>query len=222
MNIMRKCKSGFLGLAGVAAVALILGGALFAKDDAVAKDKAVVPYPLDTCAVSGEKFAADAKPVVETVEGREVRFCCGGCSGKFKADTKGYFKKVDAAIVKQQVAYYPTDVCLIMGEKIMEPVNYVYQNRLFQFCCPMCVRGFKKSPEKTIKRLDEAVVKKEAKSYPLKTCLVSGEKLNDSAVNYVFANQLVKLCCGGCKTAFNKEPTKYMAKKQQAVVKSKG
>jgi YHS domain-containing protein len=47
----------------------------------------------------------------------------------------------------------------------------------------------------------------------LKTCPVSGEKLNgDMGAPYVFSykGQEVKLCCKGCKKDFDKNPDKYV------------
>ncbi|HUC84984.1 MAG TPA: hypothetical protein VL970_07315 [Candidatus Acidoferrales bacterium] len=47
----------------------------------------------------------------------------------------------------------------------------------------------------------------------LKTCPVSGEKLNgEMGAPYVFSyqGQEVKLCCKGCKKDFDKNPQKYI------------
>ena len=53
-----------------------------------------------------------------------------------------------------------------------------------------------------------------AKPYPLKTCIVSGEKLGGMGAPYVFTNENreIKLCCKGCLKDFNKEPAKYIKK----------
>ena len=52
-----------------------------------------------------------------------------------------------------------------------------------------------------------------AGEYPLKTCVVSGEKLGEMGAPYVFKYEgtEVKLCCSGCKAKFDKNPAKYMA-----------
>jgi YHS domain-containing protein len=56
----------------------------------------------------------------------------------------------------------------------------------------------------------------EAKAQPdlLKTCPVSGDKLGEMGKPFIFTykNQEVKLCCGGCKKDFDKDPEKYIAK----------
>ncbi len=60
---------------------------------------------------------------------------------------------------------------------------------------------------------------KSAKPYTLKTCIVSGEKL-DGAMGkpyvFVYQGQEIKLCCKGCLSDFNKEPAKYVKKLEAA------
>ena len=59
---------------------------------------------------------------------------------------------------------------------------------------------------------------KQTKPYPLKTCVVSGEKLDSMGKPYVFTNdnQEVKLCCKDCLKDFKKEPAKYTKKINEA------
>jgi hypothetical protein len=57
------------------------------------------------------------------------------------------------------------------------------------------------------------------KPYPLKTCVVSDEKLGgDMGDPYIFTynDREVKLCCKGCLKDFNKEPEKYVKKMETA------
>ena len=63
-----------------------------------------------------------------------------------------------------------------------------------------------------------------AKTYPLKTCVVSDEKLGgDMGEPYVFTHngQEVKLCCKSCKKDFDKDPAKYLKKLDSAANKTK-
>lgn len=58
-----------------------------------------------------------------------------------------------------------------------------------------------------------------AKAYPLKTCVVSGEKLGgDMGDPYVFTHRgrEIKLCCKSCLKDFNKEPAKFIRKLEEA------
>ena len=53
-----------------------------------------------------------------------------------------------------------------------------------------------------------------AGDYPLKTCVVSGEKLGEMGKPYIFNYQgtEVRLCCDGCRAKFDKDPAKFIAK----------
>jgi len=72
-----------------------------------------------------------------------------------------------------------------------------------------------------------AEAKKEDKSkikpYPLKTCVVSGEKLGEMGKPYVFTNDTreIKLCCKDCLKDFKKDTAKYTKKLEEAEAKDK-
>ena len=62
-----------------------------------------------------------------------------------------------------------------------------------------------------------------AKPYPLKTCIVSDDKLGgDMGEPYVFAykGQEIKLCCKSCLKAFDKDPAKYLKKMEVEAAKA--
>ncbi|MEI6322535.1 MAG: YHS domain-containing protein [bacterium] len=59
--------------------------------------QAGIPYPLQTCVVSGEKLGEMGPPVVINYQGTEVRFCCNGCTKKFNADPAKYLAKLKAS-----------------------------------------------------------------------------------------------------------------------------
>jgi hypothetical protein len=66
---------------------------------------------------------------------------------------------------------------------------------------------------------------KSAKPYPLKTCIVSDEKLDgDMGKPYVFVDkgQEIKLCCKGCLKDYQKDPAKYLKKLADAKKSGKG
>jgi YHS domain-containing protein len=75
---------------------------------------------------------------------------------------------------------------------------------------PLSTLGVDSSTDKdTTKKVQKA------KPYPLKTCIVSGEKLGgDMGDPYVFTyqGQEFKLCCKDCKKDFDKEPAKFTKK----------
>lgn len=68
---------------------------------------------------------------------------------------------------------------------------------------------------------DQRAVAK-AKPYPLKVCVVSGEKFGgDMGDPYVFTyeGREVKLCCKGCLDDFKKDAAKYVKKMEAAEAK---
>lgn len=62
-----------------------------------------------------------------------------------------------------------------------------------------------------------------AKPYPLKVCVVSGEKFGgDMGDPYIFTHEgrEVKLCCKGCLDDFKKDSAKYVKKMEAAEAKA--
>ena len=182
------------------------------------------PYPLDTCPVTGKKLGAMGDPIVKVYDGREVRFCCGGCLKKFEADKAGYWKKIDEEIIKQQTPFYPLTTCPASGEALLggdmgAPIDYVYNNRLVRFCCKDCVGKFLKDPAPTLAKLDEAVIKQQSAHYPIKTCMISGDALGGDMgepIDRVYNNHLVRFCCKDCIKEFEKAPAKFLGMLDEA------
>jgi hypothetical protein len=214
------CKGQASGESGVALGAV---GEAAEKD---AQARASV-YPLTTCPVSGEKLGSMGEPVIkeyDLAEGgkREVRFCCASCVKDFEADQTAHWRKIDEEIVKQQLPYYPTDVCVVsddkLGGEMGEPVNYVWRNRLVRLCCKGCVKDLNADPEKYLAKLDEAIVKQQREKYPLKTCMVSGQALGSMGepTEIIAANRLVHFCCKDCEPKFKADPAKYLAQLEEA------
>ena len=181
------------------------------------------PYLLDTCPVSGQKLGSMGDPIVKTIEGREVKFCCGGCVGAFESDTEKHLAEIDKKMIEQQLPYYPMQTCAVMdGSKLGsmgDPVNYIYKNRLVRFCCAGCKPAFDADPKKYLDKLDKAVIAQQSERYPLETCAVmENSKLGSMGdpMKIVVANRLVQFCCAGCKPAFGKSPAQYIARIDKA------
>ena len=175
------------------------------------------PYPLATCPVSGKELGAMGDPIIEQYDGREVRFCCSGCVGKFEAASEEYWKKIDEQIAKEQTPYYPLTTCIVSGEPLVEDgediaINHVHRNRLVRFCCRGCVTDFLKDPEPTLKKLDAAAIHQQRERYPLQTCVVSGEQLGSMGDPHevVIAGRLVRLCCAGCEEELRAKPLEHL------------
>jgi hypothetical protein len=119
-------------------------------DDAVvAAQKA--SYPLDTCALSGEKLGDKAKDAV--VGTRLVRVCCGRCAEKVQADPKAAMDKINAAYIEAQKKTYKAK-CPVSGEAIGEGAKDVlYGTTLVRLCCKSCEKGFNADPEAMVKKV---------------------------------------------------------------------
>jgi len=194
----------FPSLAGVAALALLPGNGNAQKGDAA-------PYPLTTCAVSGEALGSMGDPVVSVYEGREVRFCCGRCPRGFEKDLKASLARLDETIIKNQMPLYPLEVSVVSGEKLGDKgFDLVHGNRLVRLADESEKAAFLKDSKKHLKTLDEAVVEKQSKGYPLTTCPVEGAKLDAKGkpANVVVAGRLVQACCASCGKAIEKDPAK--------------
>lgn len=205
-------------------------GEAMQTDQAPAKEQQRIgdPYPLDTCIVAGAKLGSMGDPIIMLHEGREVRFCCQGCEGAFEADPAKYLAKADETITEQQKRFYPLSYCIIDTDEAIskdESKNAysVVGNRLFVYCCPPCDPKVRAEPAKYIEILDQAVIKQQAESYPLDTCVISGQPLDSmgGVVSMVVANQLIQLCCAGCKGQVEANPSGTLAKIQAARQDSK-
>jgi len=68
-----------------------------------------------------------------------------------------------------EVKPYPSDVCIVSGNKLGSmgtPVTMVYKGQEVKFCCKPCVAKFNRNPEKYLKKIapkEEAPKKEEPK-----------------------------------------------------------
>jgi YHS domain-containing protein len=71
-------------------------------------------WPLKTCPVSKREIV---NPKTGTYDGREVRFCCGGCKGKFEQEPAKYLAPADEEIIKLYRPTYPLKTCAVMTDE---------------------------------------------------------------------------------------------------------
>ena len=62
----------------------------------------------------------------------------------------------EKAKAKELAASYPLKTCFVSGDKLEDPVDALYGDRLLRFCCKGCVRSFNKNPAKYLPKLDSA------------------------------------------------------------------
>ena len=128
--------------------------------------------------------------------------------------------------IEVQKPSYPLDTCPISGEPLGDdPIDYVHEGRLVRLCCKMCVKGLRKegAAEAAIAKIDRAVIAAQKASYPLEDCIISNEKIDDPSssmepLDYVHGTRLVRFCCKGCVRSFEKNPAKYMATIDEALI----
>ena len=192
-------------------------------DDADAKkaeqaiiESQVASYPLDTCIITGKALDSMGGPLDIVREDRLIRLCCKGCIKAVDKDLKGVIAKIDAAVVKAQLASYPLETCPVTDAKLGsmgDPIDYVYGTRLVRFCCKGCIKPFEKEPAKYLQEVDAALIAAQTEGYPLDTCVVTGKALDSMGgpLDYLHGTRLVRFCCKGCIKPFRKEPAKYLA-----------
>ncbi len=201
----------------IAAAAIFAAAAGLAQDERRKEEKpktlTLDVYALETCPISGRKLGDDA--VVKKIDGREVRFCCRGCAGAFEDEKEKYFKEIDEKLIKQQKPHYPLEKCVVAGralEDAEDPQDVIHQGRLVRLCCPRCVERFKNDPDRYIAKLDEAIIKQQRESYPLKNCVIGGPLGSmGKPAEVIVGGTLVRFCCAGCESGFKKNPAKHLA-----------
>ncbi len=122
---------------------------------------------------------------------------------------------------------YTLSTCPVSGENLGsmgDAVVKLYEGREVRFCCASCVGAFEKDPAKYMAKVDEMVIEQQMPYYPLKNCVVNpGDPLDiegahDVSVRYVYYNRLVRFCCDGCTGKFEKNPEKFLAVLDEAVI----
>ena len=128
----------------------------------------------------------------------------------------------DAATIAAQKPLYPLTTCPVSGEELgsggMKPKDIVADGQLIELCCASCKKEVDKKPAEFVKKVQDAAVAAQKAHYPLETCVVSGDKLDDKRALVVVASKLFELCCDGCKKDLAADPAKYAAKLDQAYI----
>jgi len=175
-------------------------------------------YPLDTCAVSGEKLGKDAVTVVlsdmkdKNLNGTQMKFCCEKCVASFKADPSKYMPKVEEQIIKT-AGNYPLGTCLVMTDEAVDAGSktVVFHNRVYKFCCKKCIARFEKDPTKFQTSYEAQVIEKQKASYKAAKCPVSGEAIKADSADVVIAGRLVRCCCPKCAEKAKADPKGTLA-----------
>lgn len=192
-----------------------------------------------TCPIS--KKAVDSECVTEHA-GKRIAFCCGNCKGTFDAwaaaDKDAYVKATLVAQETKPAAEaktewkgdpYTVTTCPVSGEKLGsmgDPISQRVEGREVKLCCKGCISKLEADPAKFIAVLDKAIIADQLNVYPSKTCLISGEPLEeegkDIGVNVVAGNRLFRVCCKMCAKKVKADPGKYVADLDKLVMRAQG
>lgn len=127
----------------------------------------------------------------------------------------------ELASIREQLPSYPLETCPLTGEKLDENAkSLIVEGTLVRVCCAKCVKGVKASPTAAVAMVKRAVIAQQLASYPLKTCVVSGEPLGEKPVDMVIGTRLVRVCCTDCVKVVNKDSSKHMATIDAALIRS--
>lgn len=175
------------------------------------------PYMLATCAASGRPLDVKGTRTTKVVGGYELKFCCGGCAEVVAKDPAKWVEKVDKAHADQQRAIYPLATCVVAGESLTDDdgkdvaTEIVVGNRLFRVCCAGCAKKVKADPASFAAKLDAAAKEAQAKTYPLKTCVMNPKaEVSADSTEFVVAGRLLRTCCGRCKAKVLEAPYDYV------------
>jgi YHS domain-containing protein len=123
---------------------------------------------------------------------------------------------------------YPLDTCPVAGEKLgadavtvvlKDQKDPLQEGRQIRFCCKECVAKFEAKPAEYIAKIDAEIIRLNAASYPLSRCLVmENETLEGDAKTIVYGNRCYKACCKKCVGSFQRNPGKFVAAYESAVI----
>lgn len=106
---------------------------------------------------------------------------------------------------------YPFSTSVVSGEKLgpkESTVNFVQDGYQIKLANATEADTFKKNPSVYMAKITEAY--KTARPYPLTTCLVMGDALDNTAYSFVYDGREIKFCCDSCMDDFEKDPAKYV------------
>lgn len=115
---------------------------------------------------------------------------------------------------------YPLTKCVVLDAALEEDTEILdFDGREIRVCCEECTVDFRGAFDTWIARVDERIADQQKSWYPMETCLVDGESLEErGAIEFVFFNRLFLLCSDACCDAVRKEPEKYFGLLNKAVI----
>lgn len=115
---------------------------------------------------------------------------------------------------------YTLDHCIVSGAKFdgTTSVVKVYDGREVRFCGEGCSAKFEASKDEYLKKLDAEIIAQQKPNYPTAQCVSMPEEKIDEKLDFVYNNRLFRVCCEDCIDDIHKDPAKYTAELDKAVV----
>lgn len=152
--------------------------------------------------------------------------CCGGKKGSESPQHGGHDHgqpQQPAAKAEFKGDPYLLDTDPVSGAKLGPADKQVileHEGRELRFATEQNAASFRADVTKYLAKVDAALIKQQLPHYALQTCPVSDKKLGDMGepVNFLHKNRLVRFCCPDCRASFLKDPGKFVAKLDAAVI----
>lgn len=115
---------------------------------------------------------------------------------------------------------YPLEKCVIMDVPLDKRAHVLELNgREIRVCCSDCEDTFRAKFETWVRTLDDRIKDQQRSLYPLDICVVDETKLEDSnRLDVVVCNRLFRVCSAGCQERLDRDPAKYFAIVNKAVI----
>jgi len=162
----------------------------------------IIEVQSQTCPVLGKKVD---KNISTIYDGKLIYFCCPGCPAEFKKDPAKYISRLEG-LKEMKLPVVQYDKCPVMGGKVSLDNYVVHNGKVYFFCCPSCVKEFKKNPSKYTVDLPPYIT-----DLKNQTCPVMGNPASDANV-LPYDDKIVRFCCPGCPSMFKNDPEKHMGK----------
>lgn len=170
-------------------------------------------YYLATCPVCDGRLGYTRVALERVIGGRSLRFCSESCVEVFGADLRAGTARIDAIMIRDQVPHYPVRVSLVSGRPLGDhPIDTVWCNRLFRLADESERGVLLREPTKYLRALDAEVVRAQSPGYGMPDkCPVQGDILDDDTpLDIVLANRMIRVCCVRCARVVRARPYQYL------------
>lgn len=116
---------------------------------------------------------------------------------------------------------YTLPVDPVSGERLgKNAIVREYDGREVRFASERTAERFEADLKANLATLDERMIEDQAAFYPMQVCLVAKHppKEGEAWTDVVYRNRLVRFCCAGCEFKLEKQPEKYLADLDAAVI----